>query len=165
MVKQRRINRRLRQRSSSRAKLIPTDNHENERQYWYTALDKTRKRVDKHIFLQFGFLANPAHTVAQNATKFLGDMNPWLYFSKPTNLACHDLRTGKYRQRSMYHSIISLGLNFIARQNTTTSPNDIDATRFQRDAYTKFLFCNEKQSQQPKLFYTKQFLPQQTRNR
>lgn len=85
-------------------------------------------------------------------------MNPWLYFSKATNSACHDLRTGDLHRRSTYHSVISLGLNFIPRRNTTTSPNDIDITRFQRDAYTKFLFCNA-QTPKPRLFLRTNYFP------
>lgn len=47
--------------------------------------------VERNVYNQFGFLAKTSLTPAHNARNFLAGMPGWLYFTKPSHLAFHNL--------------------------------------------------------------------------
>jgi hypothetical protein len=84
-------------------------------------------------------------------------MTPWLYFSRPHNVAFHSLcirMTAPLGTRSL----LGLGLNFCPRPRNTTSR--FDDNRFKRDFLTKVFFMGGQQNQIPKLFLRSNWCPQ-----
>ena len=49
--------------------------------------------VNRKISKVYGFVADPSLTSKHNATRRLADMTPYFYFTRPYNLAFHDLTT------------------------------------------------------------------------
>jgi hypothetical protein len=69
-------------------------------------------------------------------------MPSWYYFSRPSNMACHDL-TQNVAPPPAYRSLLGLGLNFCVKSNSTHSSRKELVTyleRFQRDLFIKFIF-------------------------
>ena len=51
-----------------------------------------QKNIIKRIQYHFGYVANEPLQVSHNAALFLGNMSTSLYFSRPSNIAFHDLQ-------------------------------------------------------------------------
>jgi len=66
-------------------------------------------------------------------------MPTWLYFARPTNLACHDLTT-KITPPANLRSLLGLGLKFCPRSHSTTCQVRGTAYRLQRDTFLKHYF-------------------------
>jgi hypothetical protein len=88
----------------------------------------------------------------------LGSLALWLYHSRPHNSRYHDLCT-TLKVPTNIKSLLGLGLNFIPRPRYSTESNDLEITRFIRDAYTKFFFSGETNSTIPKLFIRTNWCP------
>lgn len=86
-------------------------------------------------------------------------MPPWLYFARPHNQAFHNLCKGNYKLNTSLKTLLGLGLNFIPRPQITSNKENIDTTRFIRDAYTKFYFTGSPNRNMPKLFVRTKWKP------
>jgi hypothetical protein len=49
------------------------------------------RAVEQRIRDMFGFVADVSKSRRQNAATYLATMHPWAYFSRPSNMAFHDL--------------------------------------------------------------------------
>ena len=99
--------------------------------------------IKKQIRLSYGFITNPALTPAHNAALVLSEMPTWHYFSRPYNLAAHDLTSNSTTLPRCITNIIGLGLKFIptpARRPKQLTP---DLIRFQKDFLTKVYFAGK----------------------
>jgi hypothetical protein len=84
-------------------------------------------------------------------------MPPWLYFSRPTNTAFHSLCTSLPIPPN-FRSLLGLGLNFCVRQPFTPGPSSFDSSRFERDAYIRYIFAGDN-SPPPPLFLPSKWQP------
>lgn len=110
------------------------------------------------LFSRFKFLADPKRTANFNACRYLATMPAIRYFSKPTQLAFHNL-CNTYSVDCLSKHLLGLGLNFIPKPAYSSGPKDIDVDRFIRDSHTKFMFADDNTSTAPKLFIRSNFTP------
>jgi hypothetical protein len=76
-------------------------------------------------------------------------MPAWYYFTRPTNLACHNLCTIKQPPLN-FRSLLGLGLNFCPRPRYTNFNITKETSRFTTDIYTK-AFMADKDKAPPRL--------------
>ena len=79
--------------------------------HWQEKSAKTA--TTKKLIVQFGFASDPTLSTRHNASTTLATMPTWYYFSRPSNLAFHDLKKTQTRKKS----------TFIAWTWTTIHPN------------------------------------------
>ena len=84
-------------------------------------------------------------------------MPTWLYFSRPSNIAFHNLCTNIHIPAHI-RLFLGLGLNFCLKVRTNQGPNAVDYDRFRRDIYTKVFFAG-KESTIPPLFIRSNWEP------
>ena len=60
----------------------------------------------------YGFTADPRKTIKHNAYEYLKKMPTWYYFTKPSNIAFHDL-TQDSKNKNHIKSLLGLNLKFI----------------------------------------------------
>ena len=85
-------------------------------------------------------------------------MPPWLYFSRPHNSAFHNLYETTTLMTGV-RSLLGLGLNFCPLPKFTSSPTDVDLSRFRRDASIKFFFQGGPPLPPTKLFISSDWMP------
>ena len=88
-------------------------------------------------------------TVNRNAKLQLLAMPDWLYFSRPTNIAFHNL-TNKSIPVHL-RSLLGLGLNYCLRQPSLLGPQTLVCHHFWRDLYTQMIFAGQT-SEVPSLY-------------
>jgi hypothetical protein len=86
-------------------------------------------------------------------------MPPWLYFSRPVNLAYHNLCIDKRKVAPIYRALLGLGLNFCLRPPRSSGPYDPDSERFRRDLYTRMFFAGSPQLPETRLFIRSNWFP------
>ena len=67
--------------------------------------------VQEKVRESYGFLPDERRSAKNNVLVVLTTMEKWYYFFRPTNLAFHDLTTGKVAPRSL-QLLLGLGVNF-----------------------------------------------------
>ena len=113
-----------------------------------------RRLLDTH-----GFLVDPALAPSQNAALQLGVMPPWLYFSRPVNLAYHNLCSDTGKVAPNFRALLGLGLNFCLRTPYCSGPNDPDSERFRRDLHTRIFFAGSPPLPENRLFIRSNWHP------
>jgi hypothetical protein len=68
--------------------------------------------VDREVEKSFGFVADPTKSKCYNASIYLAIVPTWSYFSRPSNMAFHDLTT-RIKPPKNTRSLLGLGLKFI----------------------------------------------------
>jgi hypothetical protein len=90
----------------------------------------------------YGILANPDLSLNHNVSLALLLMPHWYYFSRPFNMACHNL-TKDSPPPPTFRTLLGLGLNFCPTPDTTTCQIKATLERFQRDLYLKVYFAGQ----------------------
>ena len=89
-------------------------------------------------------------------------MPPWYYFSRPLNVACHDLTGQSTITPPGYQSLLGLGLKYCPQSRrtiTTRALNDM-CDRLRKDVYTKYLFAgSDNKNYDPKLHISSGWQP------
>jgi hypothetical protein len=85
-------------------------------------------------------------------------MPKWFYFSRPFNMACHDLTT-EHPPPPTFRSLLGLGLNFCPTPETTTRRIKDALDRLQRDLYLKVYFAGQQELTPTKLFVRSDWQP------
>lgn len=80
-------------------------------------------------------------------------MPSWLYFSRPSNIAYHNLCSSGTPPHPCTRSLLGLGLNFCLRSTFSSKPSDPDFERFRKDIYTRMLFAGSSSPLPPKALY------------
>ena len=89
----------------------------------------------------FGFVADPNLTVSHNLSIAIMNMPAELYFSRPTNLAFHNLCLPSTILPAGVRGLLGLGLNFCPRPAFSNGRKAVQLVRFDRDCLTRMLFC------------------------
>ncbi len=90
----------------------------------------------------FGFVANPSLSTNHNVAIQLGQMACWIYFHRPTNLACHDL-CSTVTPPPNFRALLGMSLKFCPRPFFTTADLQNSFTRFQRDLSLRMFFAHK----------------------
>jgi hypothetical protein len=85
-------------------------------------------------------------------------MPKWFYFSRPGNMACHDL-TSSNKPPAAFRSLLGLGLNFCVIPETTTNRIRESLERFRRDIYLRVFFAGSDDLTPTKLFVRSDWEP------
>ena len=107
-------------------------------------------------------MADPTLSVKQNVEKALLEMPSWYYFSRPINIACHDLTTTSTTTQPGYRNLLGLGLKYCPQSRITITPQAFKrmAERFEKDMITKYLFAGKKKNNyDPKLHIASDWKP------
>jgi hypothetical protein len=107
----------------------------------------------------YGFVADPDRSIGRNASVQLGKMPVWLYFSRPMNIAFHNLCSDRVKIAANVRSLLGLGLNFCLRSQYSHGPKDVDMARFRRDAYLRMFFAGSNLPTDTKLYAPSQWTP------
>jgi hypothetical protein len=78
-------------------------------------------------------------------------MPPWLYFSRPMNVAFHNMCTSSVPPFSL-RTLLGLGLNFCLRSEYSSKATDPDFHRFRTDMHTRMFFAGYPPLPPTKLF-------------
>ena len=107
-------------------------------------LESSKERKTAAIISQFGFAADPAKSVHENACIHFGQMPTWQYFARPTNLSFHDLTDDDTEKPTNIRSLLGLGLKFIPIPRTTPKwglLQSMTIDRIDRDMQLKCYFA------------------------
>jgi hypothetical protein len=108
----------------------------------------------------YGFVADPTLSPRHNAAIQLSTMPEWLYFSRPSNLAFHNLCVQpSTKVPAPLRALLGLGLNFCIRPRYTSSSQDIQLLRFRREFYVKTFFAGHPPLPPSKLFIASNWMP------
>jgi hypothetical protein len=94
----------------------------------------------------FGFVADITKSRQHNAATYLATMHPWAYFSRPSNMAFHDLSTVLKPPKNL-RSLLGLSLKFIpsTRMNVPWSAyEDHTFARFDRELKVKVFMADHE---------------------
>jgi hypothetical protein len=97
-------------------------------------------------------------TARQHAMRILLEMPITLYFSRPLNIAFHNLCANLTDCPKFLKSLLGLGLNFIPTPRYSNF-NNIDNNRFITDLHTRCWFHGEAPKSTPKLFVRSAWTP------
>ena len=87
-------------------------------------------------------------------------MPAWLYYSRPINVAFHNLCNSSFILPNGIKQILGLGLNFCPRPNVSTKHTAVQTSRFYRDCCTRMFFGNTiKTNQESGLFARSNWAP------
>lgn len=92
-----------------------------------------------------------------NVLNQLLQMPVWLYFSRPFNLAFHNLTDNAMIPANIW-SLLGLGLKFCFWEGKTIGKKAIDYDRFRKDLYTRIFFAGEER-EIPALFIRSKWEP------
>ena len=122
-----------------------------------------RISVEKKYENAYGFIANPKLTARHNAYNQIGLMPRWFYFSRPTNLAFHDLTRQSTVKPKNLKALLGLGLKFCPIPRFTTHAPVDNLARFERDLFCKIYFSGRPPDQQepinPRLYVASGWQP------
>ena len=82
----------------------------------------------------YGFIADPQKTIFHNSYDQFQKMPTWLYFSRASNMAMHDLTTSQ-KPPSNIKCLLDLNLKFIPRRRFTTYDLDDTIQRFRKQVF------------------------------
>jgi hypothetical protein len=106
------------------------ESEQRRRQTEYTVLQS----IEQRIMDTFGFFTDVTKSRRPNAATYLSTMHPWAYFSRPSNMAFHDLSTVIKPPKNL-RSLLGLSLKFIPSPRTNvpwTAYEDHNFARFDR---------------------------------
>ena len=89
----------------------------------------------------YGFIADPHKTTLHNTCEEFSHMTTWLYFSRSSNMALHDLTT-KQKSPSNLKMLLGLNLKFIPRRRFTTTDLTETVKRFKQQVYKQDYYLN-----------------------
>ena len=89
----------------------------------------------KKLISQSSFVADPTLSTRHNSSITLATAPTWYYFSRPSNLAFHDL-TKRHKPPKNLRSLLGLGQKFIPTPSLTNS-----WSRLRKSSYNR-LFCS-----------------------
>ena len=117
-------------------------------------------RTKQSIIEKYGFVADYRLSTSHNVSIELGRMPSWLYFSRPTNIAFHNLCIHTPIPPN-YKALLGLGLNFCIQPRYTQGPKDLEPflERFRRDIYTQLMFAGSSTLPATKLFIRSNWTP------
>jgi hypothetical protein len=118
------------------------DIERRRRQTEYSVLQS----VEQRIMDTFGIVADVTKSRRHNAATYLSTMHPWAYFSRPSNMAFHDLSTVLKPPKNL-RSLMGLSLKFIPspRKNVPwTTYQDHTFARFDRELKVKFFMADHE---------------------
>jgi hypothetical protein len=160
--KSRRISQRFQKRQrkkeqSEQWKLYQEEKHKIQNQ------ERQLIRSIRHkIMVTYGFVANPNFTSQHNACLQLARMPCWYYFSRPSNLAFHDLTTSIPPPKNL-RCLLGLGLKFCPTPSFSTASTVTSLDRFKRDLLCKTYFAGKplkNEDYDPKLHISSNWIPQ-----
>ena len=76
-------------------------------------------QIEERAMANNGFLPDLSSSIHQNAIRVLGDTPPGYYFNSPSNLAFHDLTSGKPLPPAT-HTVMGLSTEFTPTPRYTT---------------------------------------------
>ena len=132
------ISRRCRQRFNRRTKKAWEFIDTKESKKIAQQLHQCDRNINNSLINTFGFIVDTSKSATANAVAQLGDMPTWLYFSRPLNMAFHNLTTKPTDVPAGIRSLLGLGLNFCPTPTATQKNANEALARFSRDASTKF---------------------------
>ena len=122
-------------------------------------------KIKKTILTSYGFIADPMLTPAHNASIQLKKMPAWHYFSRPSNLALHDLTLPTTTLPKCLTSIVGLGLKFCPVPSILDRRPNKTFARFRKDLLTKVYFSGRplKRDEEfiPKMHYPSDWEPKE----
>jgi hypothetical protein len=110
-----------------------------QEQRWKQTEQSLLSRVDRDLEEAFGFFADYRNTKRHNASIALATMPMWLYHSRPTRMASHDLTT-RLKPPKNLRSLLGLNLKFVPNPGRNASWASIEKDilpRFDRDLRVK----------------------------
>ena len=96
------------------------------------------------VMESYGFLPDERRLAKKNALVILTTMEKWFCFSRPTNLAFHELTIGKVAPRAL-QSLLGLGVNFCPTPLRPTLNIDKMMESFERDLHIPSVFAGSKE--------------------
>jgi hypothetical protein len=111
----------------------------------------------------FGFVADYRNTKRHNATIALATMPMWLYHSRPTIMAFHDLTT-RLKPPKNLRSLLGLNLKFVPNPGRNASWATIEKDilpRFDRDLRVKVFMAGAtaEETYNPKMYAASEWNP------
>jgi hypothetical protein len=104
--------------------------------------------IQRQTRLDYGFVSDIEQPVWHNKLAYLSQMPSWYYFSRPTQVAFHDLRHKLSSDTILpanVKSLLGLGLKFCPTPRYTTNQTAVNATlsRHHQDIRLRHYFLNE----------------------
>ena len=149
-----RTSRRKRQRYLRRQQKELTKDSTEEHQLYNQRKREIVEKINRQIIDEFGFVANPSHTLRHNLAYALTQVPLSLFLSQPLNPSFHNLCI-QTQPPDNAASLLNLGLNFCLRQpfTTDTIKLNIALKRFRRDFYTKVFYAGSIDTFNPKQLF------------
>jgi hypothetical protein len=135
----RRSNSRFERRKWSKCSTPLSFKIEEQTERWKQTEQSLLSRVDRDLEEAFGFVADYRNTKRHNASIALATMPIWLYHSRTTRMAFHDL-TSRLKPPKNLRSLLGLNLKFVPNPGRNKSWATIEKDiipRFDRDLRVK----------------------------
>ena len=94
-------------------------------------------------FCEYGFCVDPKISIHENCCNITGNLPCWFYFTQPTNMSCHNLKTTTKPPKN-FKALLGLGLNFCPTPRYTTYDLKDALTRFKHNLYNHYLYHRNK---------------------
>ena len=100
------------------------------------------REIERDTLSIYGFIPNLGLSTFKNVYNIIGNMPCSYYFSRPNNLAFHDLTKNKYVPLVVAREILGLSTKFIPTKPFTSGAADLVKSQddFRRDAHLKVFF-------------------------
>jgi hypothetical protein len=136
---------------------------QEQEQRWKQTEQSLLSRVDRDLEAAFGFVADYRNTKRHNASIALANMRIWLYHSRPTRMAFHDLTTRLNSPKNL-RSLLGLNLRFGPNPGRNASWATIEKDilpRFYRDLRVKVFMAGAAagETYNPKMYATSGWNP------
>ena len=89
----------------------------------------------------YGYVCDPTLSLSHNASIVISEMPASLYYSRPHNLAFHNLCLPSFQLPHGLNQLLGLGLSFCTRPPFSNGNKAVQLTRFRRDCNTRMLFA------------------------
>ena len=107
----------------------------------------------------YGYVGNPMWSTFRNLTAVIGNMPSWLYFSRASNMAFHNLTNNNHLLPG-FRSLLGLGLGFCPVPRLSTPAAEIDVQRCIRNVKLKMFFGDDDKNRPiPKLYFKSDWKP------
>ena len=144
----------LRLQTTQRGKTPPPKKCKEERKLYQEREGKITREIECEILVKYGFVPDMGSSTFTNVYNIISNMKCSHYFSRPNNLAFHDLTKNK-SVPLVAREILGLSTKFIPTKPFTSSAADLEKsqTNFRRDAHLKVFFAdNPIDNDPPKLY-------------
>ena len=98
--------------------------------------------------MSYGFVADPTLSTHHNASIQIAKMFCWFFFTRPQNIAFHDLTSTSTPVPKNIRSLLGLGLKFCPVQHKTPSQS-ANFDRFRRNLLCKTFFAKDETESDP----------------